>query len=232
MMLNAIPGGPCPLVNSMASECTRELTLYERVIQHWPQFAPPLEAAMCRVVRSTLGALTRQCQMTKGTATTDGSASSGHSPGMQGHATIASPHNIGTSSGSKKNGPAASMFGKADGTAQMGPLTSRSQQEAARRHTMYHMGPGGAAGQGQQGSPAAVPRTAVLLKEAVLLNSLKHLMVLVPNMENMLRLDCASQAPGSAHMASSAAASPPRPLSADDMAVGAQFAQVRVKGVS
>lgn len=262
LMLDALPGAACPLVAQMSSACTQELGPYHPVISHWPAFAPHLETAMCRVVRCTQAALTRLCQMARGNAVSElpGNNNSNGSnisnmggpgnnggpsgnPGMHqrsGSLMPGGPGSMGANNSSNHNRSGSlvppSMRGAAGnrpetGMPGMGPLTSRSPVDRTGRGA--YPPPLNSPGRG----PAPAPRMSVLLKEAVLLNSLKHLMVLVPSMEATLQQCCATVPPGMAPSVGSSAATTP-PLAppgvrvgagsmVDDMTLGAQFAQVR-----
>lgn len=57
-------GGVAPIVHEMLRHVVNEMHRYERVISHWPLFGPYLEAALCVVLRSVIGAVSRQCGMT------------------------------------------------------------------------------------------------------------------------------------------------------------------------
>eukprot|EP00882_Tetradesmus_deserticola_P004066 GHRQ01004296.1.p1 GENE.GHRQ01004296.1~~GHRQ01004296.1.p1 ORF type:complete len:216 (+),score=34.12 GHRQ01004296.1:380-1027(+) len=58
-------GGVAPICHEMLRHVVNEMHRYERVITHWPLFGPYLEASLCVVLRSIVGAVSRQCGMTR-----------------------------------------------------------------------------------------------------------------------------------------------------------------------
>lgn len=54
-----------PICHEMLRHVVNEMHRYERVITHWPLFGPYLEASLCVVLRSIIGAVSRQCGMTR-----------------------------------------------------------------------------------------------------------------------------------------------------------------------
>lgn len=62
---SAEEGGVAPIVQEMLRHVVNEMHRYEKVIQHWPVFGPYLEAALCVVLRAIIGAVSRQCGMTR-----------------------------------------------------------------------------------------------------------------------------------------------------------------------
>lgn len=214
-----------------------ELRLFERVVSHWPAFAPALEGSMCSVVRIIQTALAGQCKMAKGPALPDAASTVGSQgygqygsgpttgagamvpewPQGAGHQRSASAipgplsqgmqgggGNFGIGPGGPRHqrsaSSAASQFSNQQHGYSMGPLGTRAGPGAAlyppgRSHAAAG-GPnaGNAAAHGNRaggtGNQQPSQRLAVLLKEAVLLNSLKHLMVLVPSMEATISSWC------------------------------------------
>jgi hypothetical protein len=67
----------------MLRHVVNEMHRYERVITHWPLFGPYLEASLCVVLRSIIGAVSRQCGMTRvrgGPVDMAGTPGKGNSP--------------------------------------------------------------------------------------------------------------------------------------------------------
>lgn len=58
-------GGVAPICHEMLRHVVNEMHRYERVITYWPLFGPYIEAALCVVLRSIIGAVSRQCGMTR-----------------------------------------------------------------------------------------------------------------------------------------------------------------------
>ena len=58
-------GGVAPIAHEMLRHVVNEMHRYERVIMHWPLFGPYLEAALCVALRAVMGAVSRQCGMTR-----------------------------------------------------------------------------------------------------------------------------------------------------------------------
>jgi hypothetical protein len=97
-------GGVAPICHEMLRHVVNEMHRYERVITHWPLFGPYLEASLCVVLRSIIGAVSRQCGMTRvrggpvdiyETAGTPGKGVKGNSPfkGTMNNPYTASPGN-------------------------------------------------------------------------------------------------------------------------------------------
>eukprot|EP00198_Chlamydomonas_reinhardtii_P008734 XP_001698071.1 predicted protein [Chlamydomonas reinhardtii] len=226
-MIEGIEGAVAPLVHDMLDRTWSELMLYERVVKNWPLFGPHLEAALCDVLRTVQGSLNRICAGASNTAMTQQPGmplGAGNSPHMaRGHQRVpsGSPGMMGPP-GSGGHGRNTSTLGYQPGPGgspgPLGPMASMRSPGVPMvpQHGMGGMGGAGAAPGG---------RNVVLLKEAVLLNSLKVLMVMVPSIEDIISKWCGGQ--------SCAPPGPPQPNAPDpdfddDMAphIGAQFAQV------
>ncbi|EFJ52891.1 hypothetical protein VOLCADRAFT_102849 [Volvox carteri f. nagariensis] len=220
-MIEGIEGAVAPLVRDMLDRTWAELTLYERVIKNWPLFGPQLEAALCDVLRTVQGSLNRICA---GASNVTMLQQPGGSPHVNG------AHRRAPSGPHPTSSPGGHAYGTRHGRAMSGiPYGNGSPGMGGRQH---HGSPGAAMGPQQQhhhGIPSAggMPgaRNAVLLKEAVLLNSLKVLMVMVPSIEDIISKWCGGSA-----------VAPPGPPQTDNHGVeyndelgphiGAQFAQV------
>lgn len=206
-------GGVAPICHEMLRAVVGEMGRYERVITHWPLFGPYLEAALCVVLRSIVAAVSRQCGMTRvRNAPTDG---------MNGPTGSSSPYS--------QPGSSHHRYGR------------RSPMPGSRQQQQQHHGSpvsiaSAAANPGQSAqwawtnndSPTRMgrgqgpPRVLLMVREAVLLNSLKRLMVAAPIYEATLN----KWTGGNAAPPQGAAES--MKLGGDDVApvVGAQFAQV------
>ncbi|KAF8071059.1 SPBC16D10.01c [Scenedesmus sp. PABB004] len=206
-------GGVAPIAHEMLRHVVNEMHRYERVIAHWPLFGPYLEASLCVVLRAIIAAVSRQCGMTR-VRGGGGAGPYGDALGVVGGG--------GGSGGSGKGSPFRGTMNHRYSTA-----SAASEFRAAR-----HPGGGGMAQWAwapETPSPrkgGAAVRVLLMVREAVLLNSLKRLMVAAPIYESTIN-----------KWSGGASAPPGRPHSAadvceyggyDDVAphVGAQFAQV------
>eukprot|EP00775_Hariotina_reticulata_P004797 gene4797-5047_t len=192
-------GGVAPICVDMLRNVVGEMHRYERVITHWPLFGPYLEAALCVVLRSILAAVSRQCGMMR-------------VRGDEGH--LAAPSSSGRS--------LASPFKHRSNTP--GPQYSHGDLRNSRPHSSMaqwvwiHDSP-------RKNAPGNV-RVLLMVREAVLLNTLKHLMVAVPQYEGRINKWSGgyAQPPLGARHASDITTE----LGYEDVApnVGAQFAQM------
>jgi len=165
-------GGVAPIVHEMLRAVVNEMHRYERVICHWPVFGPHLEASLCCVLRSIMAAVSRQCGMTRVRGGGDpaiviGGGGGGGNGGYHGGN---SPHRGG------RNALAAApsnAYGQ-----ELGGRSSRLAVAAANQWAWASDSPR-KAGHG-------APRCLLMVREAVLLNSLKRLMVAVPSYESSI----------------------------------------------
>jgi hypothetical protein len=207
-------GGVAPICHEMLRAIVGEMGRYERVITHWPLFGPYLEAALCVVLRSIVAAVSRQCGMTRvrngpdgmGMPAGNGSSSPYSRPGSSHHSRYGRRSPV---PGSRQ------QHGSPVSTASAAPTPGLSAQWA---WTNYESGP-----QQRGGRGAGPPRVALMVREAVLLNSLKRLMVAAPIYEATINKWTGGNAAPPHGAADSLR------LGYDDVApiVGAQFAQVR-----
>lgn len=218
-------GGVAPICHEMLRSVVGEMSRYERVITHWPLFGPYLEAALCVVLRAIVAAVSRQCGMTRvrngpadgiGMSPAPGSSSPYSRPGSSHH-----QHRYGRRSpapGRQQQQHHSSPVSIASAAA---GNTGLSAQWA---WINYDSSPQ-RAGRGAQGPP----RVLLMVREAVLLNSLKRLMVAAPIYEATL-----NKWTGSSAAPPNAAADAMRMAGNDDVApvVGAQFAQVGIHCVT
>lgn len=208
-------GGVAPICHEMLRAIVSEMGRYERVITHWPLFGPYLEAALCVVLRSIVAAVSRQCGMTRVRngpgdgmgMPANGSSSPYSRPGSSHHSRYGRRSPM-PGSRQQQHGSPVSIASAAGNTA-LGT--------AQWAWTNYDSSPQRA---GRGGGP---PRVLLMVREAVLLNSLKRLMVAAPIYEATIN----KWTGGSAASPNGAADS--IRLGYDDVApvVGAQFAQVR-----
>lgn len=203
-------GGVAPICHEMLRAVVGEMGRYERVITHWPLFGPYLEATLCVVLRSIVAAVSRQCGMTR--------VRNAPADGM----------NVPTGSSSPYSRPGSShhRYGRRSPM----PGSRQQQQGSPGSIASAAANPGHSAqwAWANNDSPTRVgrsqgpPRVLLMVREAVLLNSLKRLMVAAPIYEATLN----KWTGGSAAPPQGAAES--MKLGGDDVApmVGAQFAQV------
>jgi hypothetical protein len=168
-LFSLFPSPPCPPPR------TRPCS-YERVICHWPVFGPHLEASLCCVLRSIMAAVSRQCGMTR---VRGGGGGGGGGPepavvlaggGGGYHHGANSPH-----------ARSARPTGLGGAPPELGGRSSRLAVAAANQWAWTADSPRKAGGLG--GNGGAAPRCLLMVREAVLLNSLKRLMVAVPSYE-------------------------------------------------
>ncbi|GIL85489.1 hypothetical protein Vretimale_13414 [Volvox reticuliferus] len=236
-MIEGIEGAVAPLVRDMLDRTWAELTLYDRVVKNWPLFGPHLEAALCDVLRTVQGSLNRIC------AGASNAAMFQQPSGMPQHNGVhrrapSGPHPTSSPGGPPMHGRAMSGIPYMAGGPGMGPRhhppgsPSPSMGPSHHHHHHHHHhhqhnqhNQHNQHGNNPQASGLPAGRNAVLLKEAVLLNSLKVLMVMVPSIEDIISKWCGGSA-----------VAPPGPPQTDDRGVeyndelaphiGAQFAQV------
>ncbi|GLC55198.1 hypothetical protein PLESTB_000954200 [Pleodorina starrii] len=168
-MIGSIEGVVAPLVCDMVNRMWGELMLYERIIKNWSWFGPDLEAALCDVLRTVQGSLKRMCAGASNAAMLQQQSSSPHMHG--GH----------------RRAPSGPHAGHQPSGTPMGPVHLRSGSGAAygtgnpavAGSPHHHRSPGAAMGPLHHHAAMAATvntpagRNGVLLKEAVLLNSLK-----------------------------------------------------------
>jgi len=203
--LSSLPSPPCPTTQDAI---WLELHCYDRIVKNWAAFGLDLEAMVCKVIRTVLLALSRQCGAI--------SPSGGDYPQEfhQPHTAVAGP-----------SGGMAGLEGRSPG----GQRRTQLEVQGGRQAAGPGVRPGSAVSRGF--SPPAVsnqvPPTMtypqhhthyesgleVQYYEAVQLNSLKYMMVSVPGIEETLVTWC--QATNSADFASM---------------IGHQFDQVRTQG--
>ncbi|KAL6752980.1 hypothetical protein V8C86DRAFT_2737862 [Haematococcus lacustris] len=125
LLLGSVPGAAAPLVTTMLDSAERELGCYQRVVEHWPAFGQPLEAAMCCVLREVLNALLTLCRVAGGSALARGANSqqAQNNSGANSH---------GSSTGGSERGPGAGVTaGHPPGTSGMGQGQGGSHQRTA-----------------------------------------------------------------------------------------------------
>lgn len=210
-------GGVAPICHEMLRAVVGEMGRYERVITHWPLFGPYLEAALCVVLRSIVAAVSRQCGMTR--------IRSGPADGPSGNGS-SSPYSRPSSSHHGRYGrrspPPGSRQQHGGSPISMASAAAASPGLSAQwAWTNYE---GGSPSRAARGN--GPPRVLLMVREAVLLNSLKRLMVAAPIYEATINKWTGGTAPPSA-------AADSIKLGYDDVApmVGAQFAQVRWGGL-
>ncbi|GFR42334.1 hypothetical protein Agub_g3242 [Astrephomene gubernaculifera] len=218
-MIEGIEGAVAPLVHDMLDRTWAELMLYERVVKNWSLFGPHLEAALCDVLRTVQGSLNRICAGASNTAMTQqpGPMAAGGSPNTH---TIAGHRRMPTAPSASPSmgfgGPATGMHGRNLSNL---PYGAGGPGRGSPGVPMVPQYPGA----GMAGGALLGGRNAVLLKEAVLLNSLKVLMVMVPSIEDIISKWCGGHSvapPGPPHSNGLEGALD------DDLAthIGAQFA--------
>ena len=227
---------------------------YERVICHWPVFGPHLEAALCAVLRAIMAAVSRQCGMklVRGGGGGGGSGPGGGGGGLEA-AIVLGGGGGGGGYGGHGHGhggsPARARGGGGGGfAADAGGRASRLAAGAPNQWAWGADSPRRGGGERERERPEARgPRCLLMVREAVLLNSLKRLMVAVPSYEGCINRwsgGPAAAPPGSpARGGGGGGNGPPSPAArggggggggfdpygySDDVApcVGAQFAQV------
>lgn len=240
-------GGVAPICHEMLQAVAAEMSRYERVISHWPLFGPYLEAALCVVLRAIVAAVSRQCGMTRVRGGTDpfgagklAAAGSGASSPM-GRA-VSRPgsshhhhhhHRYGSGGqhsplpGRQPQGHPSSPAGSAAAAAAAAAVSAAANPGMSAQWAWTNLDVGssspqrGGRGQGTSGPP----RVLLMVREAVLLNSLKRLMVAAPIYEATIsKWTGGSGAPPGSGSSTDAVKS----MGHDDVAlvVGAQFAQV------
>ena len=162
--------------------------MYERIIKHWPLYGPHLEAAMCKVMRTVLAALCRSCSIPRGLGLMQGEGQQQQQPGSapnhrrtQSNLPLLQPASV-ASGLSPRARDAARDLGGGVGSGSVFAMVSPP-------HGMRGGGATSAGRGGQQQrplSPSPAPRMVVMVQEAVLLNSLKFLMVTVPSIEDSI----------------------------------------------
>lgn len=205
-------GGVAPICHEMLRAIVNEMGRYERVITHWPLFGPYLEAALCVVLRSIVSAVSRQCGMTR--------VRNGPGEGMGPAGGSSSPYSRPSSShhryGRRSPVPGSRQQQHGSPVSVASAAANNPGLSAQWAWTNFDSSPQrGGRGNGP-------PRVLLMVREAVLLNSLKRLMVAAPTYEATINKWTGGDA------------APPNgaadcfKLGYDDVApmVGAQFAQV------
>eukprot|EP00879_Flechtneria_rotunda_P010355 GHRR01010828.1.p1 GENE.GHRR01010828.1~~GHRR01010828.1.p1 ORF type:complete len:675 (+),score=226.68 GHRR01010828.1:2579-4603(+) len=204
-------GGVAPICHEMLRHVVNEMHTYERVITHWPVFGPYLEASMCVVLRSIIAAVSRQCGMTR---VRGGPAETGYSNGSG----KGSPYKL-VLNNRYSSSPAPGQNGYNGGEFRG---SSRHQGNMAQWAWIQD-----SPRKGSAGISGNTPRVLLMVREAVLLNSLKRLMVAAPMYEATISKwggGSSVPPPGAQHGPPSVTTEP----GYEDVAphVGAQFAQV------
>ncbi|WIA31955.1 hypothetical protein OEZ86_002812 [Tetradesmus obliquus] len=199
-------GGVAPICHEMLRHVVNEMHRYERVITHWPLFGPYLEASLCVVLRSIIGAVSRQCGMTR----------------VRG-----GPVDIYDMAGTPGKGPAPKGNSPFKGT--MNNRYSAAPSSGSDYRSNRHQGSmaqwAWAPDSPRKAGPNGAPRVLLMVREAVLLNSMKRLMVAAPIYEATInKWSGGSSMPPGSHQHADVGSE----FGYEDVAphVGAQFAQV------
>ncbi|GMH37322.1 hypothetical protein BSKO_05195 [Bryopsis sp. KO-2023] len=150
--------GVSSVVNEMLRHLQEEVKLFERVVCYWTIFAPRLERAICDVVRSIVEAVSHQCGMVK------------LSPDQESLADRFDTRSLG--------GQSISQFSMMSA----GPLGGRSKGKQVMQWQWHGVSV-------NVRNPGAGKQQPIVINshEATLLNSLRRLMVDVPQLEEQMR---------------------------------------------
>ncbi|KAL6780540.1 CGL46 [Auxenochlorella protothecoides x Auxenochlorella symbiontica] len=196
-----------PLVEEMTSASEREMARYERIITYWPMYGPDLERAVTGALRDATAAVSRQCGLVQ-TKDAPGTPEGGRGGGQ---ALVVAARGYGAGAGRSPS----------PGVGEESPASRAGGQRSAWKWVVPRNAPTLA----YRGAPAALAR-GITPGQALLLNSLRHLLAFSPQLEHRLGRWC-----GGAAVAASAAAFPPVAVGSERIArdapdLGAQSAQL------
>ena len=158
-----------PLVEEMLALTAAEVARYERVVAYWPAFAPALEGVACAALREAAAAASRQCGLTPVPAGTAAASAAAHSSALL-------------------SGPSYGSSGRRVVAANRPPPSPpRWKWSSAPPVAAAAGGRGHSSSRGRGESPSN-PCSSLMVAphEAVLLNSLRRLLVVAPQMERLL----------------------------------------------
>ena len=159
-----------PLVEEMLALTAAEVARYERVVAYWPAFAPALEGVACAALREAAAAASRQCGLTPVPAGSAAASAAAHSSALL-------------------SGPSYGSSGRRVVAANRPPPSPPRWKWSPAPPVAADAGGGrGHSSSRGRGESPSNPCSSLMVAphEAVLLNSLRRLLVVAPQMERLL----------------------------------------------
>jgi hypothetical protein len=173
-----------PLIEGMLSEVEAEMRRYARIVAYWPAYGQDLEAALVSVLREATSAASGQCGLVQSKV----------------------EDVVTTPVGSKQTEPVFMHRSTAAGGAGASGSGSKASEAKKFGRVAWRWIQVGSGGQGSAfaDAPTAL-RRGINPHQALLLNSLRRLLAVVPQLENALRGWCAGTGAGADPRQSTAA---------------------------